>query len=70
MSIPQALVFMAAQLLYTVVTIVMATFLLADVWLHTATILIILLWAVWNGGGYYMTVFSRRYIAELEKQPI
>ena len=64
----QALVFMGTQLLYTIITMAFASVLLANFWLHTGMLVTMLLWATWNGGGYYMEVFSKRYYVELEKR--
>jgi len=51
----QALVFMCVQLLYTIGTMALASLLLLDYFLHTGLVLVILLWATWNGGWFSIT---------------
>ncbi|PBK72953.1 hypothetical protein ARMSODRAFT_953389 [Armillaria solidipes] len=69
-SIPQGYreaVFMGGQLVYTVLTEVPAVFVLYDssFWSGVYLILIFSV-SVWNGGGFYIEVFGRKFERELE----
>jgi len=59
--------FMGGQLVYTVLTEVPAVFLLYDSSFWSGTFLIgIFAVSVWNGGGFYIEVFGRKFERELE----
>jgi len=60
--------FMAYQLVYTIVTMSPCLLWLRHMWLHALFLLGIFLLATWNGGSFYVEVFSRRYHADLEKR--
>ncbi|KAJ7283428.1 hypothetical protein C8J57DRAFT_734828 [Mycena rebaudengoi] len=69
-SVPEAhreAAFMVGQLLYSVLTEVPAVFLLYDSPFWSGTFLILILSvSVWNGGGFYIEVFGRKFERELE----
>ncbi|KAK7060168.1 hypothetical protein VNI00_000932 [Paramarasmius palmivorus] len=60
--------FMAGQLVYTILTEVPAVYVLYDspFWSGAFLILIFSV-SVWNGGGYYIEVFGRKFERELEQ---
>ncbi|KAI8997206.1 hypothetical protein BDB01DRAFT_712804 [Pilobolus umbonatus] len=58
--------FMFLQLIYNVVTSIPTFFLYKYFWLHTTFLIAMFAVSVWNGGTYYIEVFSRRYISEIE----
>ena len=60
------LVFVSVQLLYTIATLVMAFFLWSSYWGHLAYFLGILACCIWNGGSYYIEVFSKAYRKQFE----
>lgn len=61
------LAFMAGQFAYTVLTELPAVFLLYDSSFWSGTFLIfIFAVSVWNGGGFYIEVFGRKFEKELE----
>ncbi|KAL1687931.1 hypothetical protein GGG16DRAFT_127571 [Schizophyllum commune] len=69
-NVPQAyreLAFMGGQLLYTIITILPAIWPLYDSprW-SGAFLIMIFAVSVWNGGGYYIEVFGRKFERELE----
>ncbi|ORE12771.1 hypothetical protein BCV71DRAFT_190477 [Rhizopus microsporus] len=59
--------FMLLQLTYNVVTSVPTYYLYQHYWLHTTFLIGMFAVSVWNGASYYIEVFSRRYVHELEK---
>ncbi|KAI8390830.1 uncharacterized protein BYT42DRAFT_489150 [Radiomyces spectabilis] len=59
--------FMLLQLAYNLVTVIPTYFLYKSFWLHTVFLISMFAASVWNGANYYIEIFSRRYIAELEK---
>lgn len=60
------LIFMAAQLLYTCVTL-LPTKLMYDHWqAHAGFVIAIAIAAAWNGSGFYIEVFSRNYIVSMQ----
>ncbi|KAI8890648.1 hypothetical protein K501DRAFT_281637 [Backusella circina FSU 941] len=59
--------FMLLQLTYNIVTSVPTFLIFKSFWLHTALLIGMFAVSVWNGANYYIEVFSRRYIDELEK---
>ncbi|KAG1468129.1 hypothetical protein G6F56_004021 [Rhizopus delemar] len=59
--------FMLLQLIYNVVTSVPTFYLYQHFWLHTIFLIAMFAVSVWNGANYYIEVFSRRYINELDK---
>ncbi|KAJ7229004.1 hypothetical protein GGX14DRAFT_616367 [Mycena pura] len=69
-SVPPAFrmaVFMFGQLLYTVLTEVPALYVLYDSPFWSCVFLIFILSvSVWNGGGFYIEVFGRKFERELE----
>ncbi|KAF7980903.1 hypothetical protein HWV62_36093 [Athelia sp. TMB] len=59
--------FMAGQLLYAVLTELPAVYLLYDSPAWSAVFLVVIFSvSVWNGGGYYIEVFGRKFERELE----
>ncbi|CEP16576.1 hypothetical protein [Parasitella parasitica] len=58
--------FMLLQLIYNIVTSIPTYFLFRYFWLHTAFLIGMFAVSVWNGANYYIEVFSRRYISEIE----
>ncbi|KAJ6627452.1 hypothetical protein B0H10DRAFT_1994623 [Mycena sp. CBHHK59/15] len=59
--------FMSGQLLYSVLTEVPAVFILYDSPFWSGVFLILILSvSVWNGGGFYIEVFGRKFERELE----
>jgi len=59
--------FMGGQLLYAVLTELPAVFLLYDSPFWSAVfLLVIFAVSVWNGGGFYIEVFGRKFERELE----
>ncbi|KAG0767296.1 hypothetical protein G6F57_005227 [Rhizopus arrhizus] len=59
--------FMLLQLLYNILTSLPTLYLYQHFWLHTAFLIGMFAVSVWNGANYYIEVFSRRYIHELDK---
>ena len=59
--------FCVYQLVYTVLTIAPTLLYLRYCWLHSLLLVGVFGVCVWNGGSFYIEVFSRRYVAELEK---
>ncbi|KAI8367976.1 hypothetical protein EDC96DRAFT_552891 [Choanephora cucurbitarum] len=59
--------FMLLQLVYNIVTSLPTYFLFRSFWLHTTFLIGMFAVSVWNGANYYIEVFSRRYILEIEK---
>ncbi|KAI8375851.1 hypothetical protein BD560DRAFT_392098 [Blakeslea trispora] len=59
--------FMLLQLVYNIVTSLPTYFLFRSFWLHTTFLVAMFAVSVWNGANYYIEVFSRRYILEIEK---
>ncbi|KAI0751457.1 hypothetical protein C8Q80DRAFT_1098040 [Daedaleopsis nitida] len=59
--------FMAGQLVYSIVTELPAVFLLYDsAFWSSAYLLLLFAVCVWNGGGFYIEVFGRKFERELE----
>lgn len=58
--------FMLLQLVYNVVTSIPTYYLYRHFWLHTTFLILMFAVSVWNGANYYIEVFSRRYISEIE----
>jgi len=59
-------VFMMVQLLYTVVTLLPVVWLWESFALHLAYLLAIYTYSIWNGGSYYIEVFSKAYRTQFE----
>lgn len=59
--------FMLLQLLYHVLTTIPTYFLYRYFWLNTLFLMMIFAVSVWNGANYYIEVFSRRYIQEIDR---
>ncbi|ESK93612.1 integral to membrane protein [Moniliophthora roreri MCA 2997] len=60
--------FMAGQLVYTILTEVPAVYVLYDSPFWSGAFLILIFGvSVWNGGGYYIEVFGRKFERELEQ---
>ncbi|TBU32011.1 hypothetical protein BD311DRAFT_655358 [Dichomitus squalens] len=60
--------FMAGQLVYSIITALPAVFVLYDsAFWSSAYILFLFAVSVWNGGGFYIEVFGRKFERELEK---
>lgn len=60
--------FMLLQLTYNIFTVIPTVLLYRHFKLHTAFLIIMFAVSVWNGASYYIEVFSRRYILEVEKK--
>ena len=58
--------FMLLQLIYNIVTSIPTYFLYKSFYLHTIFLIAMFAVSVWNGANYYIEVFSRRYISEIE----
>ncbi|KAI7907093.1 uncharacterized protein BX663DRAFT_482766 [Cokeromyces recurvatus] len=58
--------FMLLQLIYNILTSIPTYFLYRHFWLHTLFLIVMFAASVWNGANYYIEVFSRRYILEIE----
>ena len=61
------LIFVSVQLLYTVATLLLAYGLWGSFNLHLAYLLAILACCIWNGGSYYIEVFSKAYRKQFER---
>ncbi|KAI7853393.1 hypothetical protein BDC45DRAFT_511112 [Circinella umbellata] len=59
--------FMLLQLLYNVVTTIPTYFLYKSFWLHTFFLIAMFTASIFNGASFYIEVFSRRYVLEVEK---
>ena len=60
------LVFVTVQLLYTLATLLPVTIFWASFPLHLGYLLTIYTFCVWNGGSYYIEVFSKAYRKQFE----
>ncbi|KAI8577948.1 hypothetical protein K450DRAFT_249178 [Umbelopsis ramanniana AG] len=60
--------FMLLQLTYNMFTVLPTVFLYQHFKLHSAFLIIMFAVSVWNGASYYIEVFSRRYILEVERK--
>jgi hypothetical protein len=58
--------FALLQTTYSTVTLIPTYFLFKHFWLHSVFLVVMFAVSVWNGANYYIEVFSRRYILELE----
>jgi len=69
---PVLVVFVLLQFVYTVLTITPVKLLFDHQWIHTTFLIGILLVSLYNGANFYMEVFSRKYITEIEakKKPM
>ncbi|KAI9017318.1 hypothetical protein BC832DRAFT_526470, partial [Gaertneriomyces semiglobifer] len=61
------LVFMAIQLVYTIVSVAPTFLFYHYQWLHAAALIFSMCMATWNGANFYFEVFSKRYIAGLTR---
>lgn len=52
---------MGGQAFYTVLTMLPVAIFYSYKWAHTLCVTAIILLVVWNGGGYYIEVFSKQY---------
>lgn len=59
--------FMGTQFVYAIITTLPTTLFYHSFSAHTLFIVFILMMSVYNGGAYYIEVFSKRYRDELEK---
>eukprot|EP00475_Leptophrys_vorax_P002656 TRINITY_DN11492_c0_g1_i1.p1 TRINITY_DN11492_c0_g1~~TRINITY_DN11492_c0_g1_i1.p1 ORF type:complete len:458 (+),score=86.79 TRINITY_DN11492_c0_g1_i1:76-1449(+) len=64
----QKAVYVLGHYCFALLTMIVATFLWHNFYLHLAFILAISTAAVWNGAGYYISVFSSRYEEEVTKK--
>ncbi|KAG2209169.1 uncharacterized protein EV154DRAFT_503097 [Mucor mucedo] len=62
----KAEMFMFLQLVYNIVTSIPTFFIYKSFYLHTGFLMAMFAVSVWNGANYYIEVFSRRYISEIE----
>ena len=60
------LIFVSVQLLYTCLTLLLAAYLYTSFNAHLAYLLSILACCIWNGGSYYIEVFSKAYRKQFE----
>jgi hypothetical protein len=60
--------FMLLQLTYNICTVLPTVLLYRHFKLHTFFLFAMFAASVWNGASYYIEVFSRRYITEIERQ--
>jgi hypothetical protein len=60
--------FMLLQLTYNICTVLPTVLLYRHFKLHTAFLIVMFAVSVWNGASYYIEVFSRRYILEVERK--
>lgn len=60
--------FMLLQLVYNIVTSIPTFFIYKSFYLHTFFLMAMFAVSVWNGANYYIEVFSRRYISEIENK--
>ncbi|KAL1525889.1 hypothetical protein AB1Y20_020717 [Prymnesium parvum] len=60
------LIFMGVQLLYTLATLVVVPFLWNSYYTHLAYLILIYTICVWNGGSYYIEVFSKAYRTQFD----
>jgi hypothetical protein len=60
--------FMFLQLTYNLFTVFPTVFLYRHFKLHSVFLIIMFAASVWNGASYYIEVFSRRYILEVERK--
>ena len=58
-------IFMGAQLVYTLVTLLHVPLLHRYFVLHLLYLATVFIMATWNGAGYYIEVFSKRYLQQL-----
>ncbi|KAI8971661.1 hypothetical protein BDF20DRAFT_907330 [Mycotypha africana] len=58
--------FMLLQLVYNIITSIPTFLLFRYMWLNAAFLILMFAVSVWNGANYYIEVFSRRYITEIE----
>ncbi|SAL96569.1 hypothetical protein [Absidia glauca] len=63
----KAKMFMLLQLVYNLVTTIPTYFMFKYFWLHTLFLCAMFGASVWNGANYYIEVFSRRYLLEIEQ---
>ncbi|KAI9497824.1 hypothetical protein BDB00DRAFT_802059 [Zychaea mexicana] len=59
--------FMFLQFLYNTVTTIPTYFLYKSFWLHTLFLMAMFTASIFNGASFYIEVFSRRYVVEVEK---
>lgn len=62
----KAEMFMFLQLIYNIATSIPTFFLYKNFYLHTFFLISMFAVSVWNGANYYIEIFSRRYISEIE----
>lgn len=60
------LIFVCVQLLYTIATLCLAHVLWGSFRLHLSYLLGIITCNVWNGGSYYIEVFSKAYAKQFD----
>ena len=60
------IIFVTVQLLYTCATLLPATLLWSSFAAHLTYLIAIYTFCVWNGGSYYIEVFSRKYRKQFE----
>mmetsp|Transcript_21099 Transcript_21099/g.61587 ORF Transcript_21099/g.61587 Transcript_21099/m.61587 type:complete len:586 (-) Transcript_21099:113-1870(-) len=66
-SVKTKFIFMASQLVYTALTLVVVPFLYRSYTLCITYVIFIFCVSVYNGGEYYIEVFSRRYYQQFDK---
>merc|ERR1712146_371729 len=60
-------IFVFTQFLYTLAGIICAMPLYSNFYLHCLYGIVIFSWSTYNGATYYIDIFSRRYIASVDK---
>ena len=60
------LIFISVQGLYTTICMVPVVWLWGSFYLHLGFLLLLLVWALWNGANYYIEVFSKAYRKQFE----
>ncbi|KXS18429.1 hypothetical protein M427DRAFT_132779 [Gonapodya prolifera JEL478] len=61
------LAFVGLQFMYTILTLLPVSMFHGYKWVHAASIILVIEFALWNGANYYFEVFSRRYVNEIER---
>jgi len=65
-SLKTKTIFIVSQLLVTVLNMVPVPAIYAHYWVNLVFVLLMFSYTVWNGGNFYIEIFSRRYWKEME----
>lgn len=60
-------IFMVSQLVYTIITLIPCKLVFESQTTHATMLIVIMMVAIWNGGAYYIEVFSKRYVETLQR---